>query len=63
LLGGNKIPWYILGVANASGMFDITGSMWLIYITFVCGLKGAFIPNVLPDFQDNMVHKVKVIMD
>ena len=21
-LGGNQIPWYLLGVSNASGMFD-----------------------------------------
>jgi len=52
----------MLGVSNASGMFDITGTMWLVYITFVYGLKGAFIPKVLHDFQDNKVHKVKVIM-
>ena len=28
MLGGNKLPWYILGVSNASGMFDISGTMW-----------------------------------
>jgi solute:Na+ symporter, SSS family len=50
-LGGNKIPWYILGVSNASGMFDITGTMWLVYITFVYGLKGAFIPWTWPVFN------------
>lgn len=22
-LGGNSLPWYFLGVSNASGMFDI----------------------------------------
>ncbi|MEQ8750804.1 MAG: hypothetical protein RIC52_13615, partial [Amphiplicatus sp.] len=27
-LGGNKLPWYALGVSNASGMFDISGTMW-----------------------------------
>jgi len=50
-LGGNKIPWYILGVSNASGMFDITGTMWLVYITFVYGLKGVFIPWTWPVFN------------
>jgi Na+/proline symporter len=24
-LGGNTMPWYILGISNASGMFDISG--------------------------------------
>ena len=50
-LGGNKIPWYILGVSNASGMFDITGTMWLVYLTFVYGLKGIFIPWTWPVFN------------
>ena len=22
-LGGNAMPWYVLGISNASGMFDI----------------------------------------
>ncbi len=22
MLGGNKLPWYMLGLSNASGMFD-----------------------------------------
>ncbi|MDD5231465.1 MAG: sodium:solute symporter, partial [Candidatus Marinimicrobia bacterium] len=30
LLGGNKLPWYMLGLSNASGMFDISGTMWLV---------------------------------
>ncbi len=29
-LGGKSIPWYYLGIANASGMFDITGTMWMV---------------------------------
>jgi Na+/proline symporter len=50
-LGGNKIPWYVLGVANASGMFDITGTMWLVMTVFVYGLKGVFLPWVWPVFN------------
>ena len=30
LLGGNSIPWYMLGLSNASGMFDISGTIWLV---------------------------------
>jgi Na+/proline symporter len=50
-LGGNVIPWYVLGVANASGMFDITGTMWLVMTIFVYGLKGVFLPWVWPVFN------------
>jgi SSS family solute:Na+ symporter len=43
-LGGNVMPWYVLGVSDASGMFDIGGTMWLVYIMFVYGLKSVWIP-------------------
>ncbi|MFC2097797.1 sodium:solute symporter family protein [Bacteroidota bacterium] len=47
-LGGKSIPWYILGLSNASGMFDITGTMWTVAICFVYGLKSAWIPWLWP---------------
>jgi solute:Na+ symporter, SSS family len=50
-LGGNALPWWMLGVSNASGMFDITGTMWLVYILFVYGLKSVWIPWVWPVFN------------
>ena len=50
-LGGKTIPWYILGVSNASGMFDITGTMWLVYLLFIYGLKGVFVPWLWPVFN------------
>jgi Na+/proline symporter len=34
-LGGKSMPWYLLGISDASGMFDITGTMWLVYVLFV----------------------------
>ena len=43
-LGGNKMPWYVLGISNASGMFDISGTMLLVYWMFVYGLKSVWIP-------------------
>lgn len=51
LLGGNKIPWYYLGLSNASGMFDISGTMWLVTLLFVYGLKSAWIPFLWPVFN------------
>ncbi|HQU83320.1 MAG TPA: Na+:solute symporter [Pyrinomonadaceae bacterium] len=43
-LGENSMPWWLLGVSNASAMWDITGTMWLVYILFAYGLKGVFLP-------------------
>ena len=43
-LAGNALPWYVLGASNASAMFDITGTMWLVYNVFVYGLKGIWLP-------------------
>lgn len=50
-LGAKSLPWYILGISNASGMFDITGTMWLVYICFIYGLKSAWLPWVWPIFN------------
>lgn len=50
-LGGKSLPWYMLGIANASSMFDITGTMWLVYVLFVYGLKGAWLPWLWPTFN------------
>jgi SSS family solute:Na+ symporter len=47
-LGDNQIKWYYLGLSNASGMFDISGTMWTVTILFVYGLKSAWIPWLWP---------------
>ena len=51
LLGGNKVPWYMLGVSNASGMFDISGTMMLVTWAFVYGFKSIWIPWLWPVFN------------
>jgi len=51
LLGGNRLPWYLLGLSNASGMFDISGTMWLVTILFVYGLKSIWLPWLWPVFN------------
>jgi solute:Na+ symporter, SSS family len=51
MLGGNTLPWYMLGISNASGMFDISGTMWLVTIGFVYGLKSVWIPWLWPTFN------------
>lgn len=50
-LGGREIPWYMLGVSNASGMFDVSGTMWLVYLLFIYGLKSLWIPWLWPVFN------------
>ena len=47
-LGGKTMPWYLLGLSNASGMFDITGTMWMVSIMFIYGIKSVFIPWLWP---------------
>ncbi|HDQ44041.1 MAG TPA: sodium:solute symporter [bacterium] len=51
ILGGNRLPWYLLGLSNASGMFDISGTMWLVTLGFVYGLKSVWIPWLWPVFN------------
>ncbi|MGA2886418.1 MAG: sodium:solute symporter family protein [Terracidiphilus sp.] len=50
-LGGNQMPWYVLGISNASGMFDISGTMLLVYWMFIYGLKSVWIPWLWPTFN------------
>jgi solute:Na+ symporter, SSS family len=51
MLGGNTLPWYALGLSNASGMFDISGTMWMVMLGFVYGLKSIWIPWLWPSFN------------
>lgn len=51
MLGGNQLPWYMLGLSNASGMFDISGTVWLVTILFVYGVKSIWLPWLWPVFN------------
>ena len=50
-LGGKSLPWWMLGISDASGMFDISGTMWLVYGLFVYGLKSLWLPWLWPVFN------------
>lgn len=50
-LGSNKLPWYMLGLSNASGMFDISGTMWMVTLLFVYGVKSVWVPWLWPVFN------------
>lgn len=51
LLGGKSIPWYMLGLSNASGMFDVSGTVWLVSIAVLYGLKSIYLPWLWPTFN------------
>jgi len=51
LLGGKSLPWYMLGFSNASDMFDISGTMWMVALCFVYGMKSIWIPWLWPVFN------------
>ena len=50
-LAGNRLPWWVLGLSNASGMFDVAGTMWMVGLLVVYGLKSVFIPWLWPVFN------------
>jgi len=51
LLGSKSMPWYKLGLSDASDMFDISGTMWMVALCFVYGLKSIWIPWLWPVFN------------
>ncbi|WP_405604053.1 sodium:solute symporter family protein [Polaribacter sp. Asnod1-A03] len=38
-LGGKSIKWYYLGLSNGSGMFDVSGTAWMVGLLFLYGAK------------------------
>ncbi len=50
-LGGKSLPFYMLGLSNASGMFDITGTMLMVDWAFSYGFKSIWIPWLWPVFN------------
>ena len=51
LMGGRQLPWYLLGMSDASDMFDISGTMWMVALCFVYGMKSIWIPWLWPVFN------------
>ena len=61
LMGGKRLPWYLLGLSDASDMFDISGTMWMVALCFVYGLKSIWVPWLWPVFNQvfNMMFLAK----
>jgi len=51
LMGGKSLPWYLLGLSDASDMFDISGTMWMVALCFIYGMKSIWIPWLWPVFN------------
>ena len=51
MLAGKKLPWYMLGLSDASDMFDISGTMWMVSLCFAYGMKSIWIPWLWPVFN------------
>src|ERR1700761_4951322 len=51
MLGGKSLPWYLLGLSDARDMFDISGTMWMVALCFIYGLKSIWIPWLWPVFN------------
>jgi preprotein translocase subunit SecG len=47
--GGQSHSLVSAGISNSSSMYDITGTMWLVYLLFAYGLKSAMIPWIWAD--------------
>jgi len=51
LLGGKSMPYWMLGISNASGMFDLSGTAWMVAIMVVYGVKSIWLPWLWPVFN------------
>jgi SSS family solute:Na+ symporter len=42
-LGGRALPWWALAMSGSSSYFDITGTMWIVSLFFLLGVKGMWV--------------------
>ncbi len=42
-LGGRQLPWWALAMSGSSSYFDITGTMWIVSLFVVMGLRGMWV--------------------
>jgi solute:Na+ symporter, SSS family len=47
-LGGNNIKWWMLGLSNSSGMFDVNAVSWRVAMLMLYGMQSVWIPWVWP---------------
>ena len=57
LMGGKSLPWYMLGLSDASDMFDISGTMWMVSLCFVWNekhLDSVVVARIQPGIYDDV---------
>jgi SSS family solute:Na+ symporter len=42
-LGSRKLPWWALAMSGSSSYFDITGTMWIVSLLVVLGMRGMWV--------------------
>lgn len=42
-LGERRLPWWALAMSGSSSYFDITGTMWIVSLLIVLGLRGMWV--------------------
>jgi Na+/proline symporter len=42
-LGDRRLPWWALAMSGSSSYFDITGTMWIVSLFVVLGLRGMWV--------------------
>ncbi|MHB1000058.1 MAG: sodium:solute symporter family protein [Armatimonadota bacterium] len=42
-LGGRELPWWALAMSGSSSYFDITGTMWIVSLFVMIGLKAMWV--------------------
>ncbi len=42
-LGSRQLPWWALAMSGSSSYFDITGTMWIVSLFILLGLKGMWV--------------------
>ena len=42
-LGSRQMPWWMLAMSGSASYFDITGTMWIVSILLMLGLRGMWI--------------------
>ena len=42
-LGSRKLPWWALAMSGSSSYFDITGTMWIVSLLVILGLRAMWV--------------------
>ena len=42
-LGSRKLPWWALAMSGSSSYFDITGTMWIVSLLVILGMRGMWV--------------------